>query len=78
MHFIYLVLQMTLTLESSCDQNNLKESNFVTILELTLCYDQHASMLPHGKNPKVNPSDNADPPWRKLKGKEKYDFFCQK
>lgn len=31
MHFIYLALQMTLTLESSCDQNSLKESNFAII-----------------------------------------------
>lgn len=30
MHFIYLVLQMTLTLESPCDQNSLKEGNFAT------------------------------------------------
>ena len=31
MHFIYPVLQMTLTLESPCDQHSLKEGNFVTI-----------------------------------------------
>lgn len=31
MHFIYLVLQMTLTLESPCDHNSLKEGNFATI-----------------------------------------------
>lgn len=58
MHFIYLVLQMTLTLEGSCDQNSLKESNFVTIEELTLCCDQHSSKLLYGKTLKLtNQSD---------------------
>ena len=67
MHFIYPALQMTLTLESPCEQCSLKEGNFVTIWELISGTDQHPPKLPHGRVLN-NPSDT----W--LTRKEKFIF----
>jgi hypothetical protein len=62
---------MTLTLESPCDQNSLKESNFATISELILCSDQHFSKVVSCKDTKLNQPDTWQNPKRENYFKKK-------